>query len=170
MNKNPQEFFDKILELLSSDFNKKWTVDLITSHLISEEKPDIFSEPMIREQTKTDVKNSLLFLSSESLVLYNPYLETVCITTKGFVKIKSEGFQKEIKNKRLNTKLQRVTWISSIIAVVLSTVSFITTQCSANGVYTTSSNCNHSDETISVPQKMAGQPKRKALAEEHIPQ
>src|SRR5690554_1271426 len=169
MNANPQKFFDAILKLLSSDFNKAWTVRTITDHLMSQEKTDAYSESIIRKQTETDVKNSLLFLSNDSLTSYNPCQEIAYITTKGFVKIKTEGFQKEIKNKRLNIRLQRGTWISSIIAVVLSTGSFITTQCSANDVYTTSLNCSHNNETISVPQKRVGQSMRKALVEECIP-
>jgi len=104
MNEKPQKYFDDILKFLSRDYNRQYAVYEIVDHLMSQNKIKNHEKSMIREQTGTDVKNSLLFLSNDALVLYNPNFETVYITSKGFVKIKTEGFQKEIKNKRLNIR------------------------------------------------------------------
>lgn len=143
MDKNPAKFFDKILSVLSTDYNKSFSIEEIISKVYEKElkqngKKGI--EGFFNDiHYETNVINALMFLKSQGLVAFDEIEKISFINTSGFVKIKTEGFQNEIRNKNINLWLQRLTWFVAILTFILTL--FI--QCPKNIEPTNASNCNY---------------------------
>ncbi|WCM42943.1 hypothetical protein MG290_04495 [Flavobacterium sp. CBA20B-1] len=146
-----QADLDKILNLLITDFTKQFSILEITETVLKERyiKHNEIEQQMVYSLNTEYVESLLKFLSNEGLVYVNVN-KLYCITAKGFVKFKTETFQQEIDNKRLNIILQRSAWICSIVAVVISAIAFTTTMLFRSNK---SSNYIYKIETISIPQK-----------------
>lgn len=151
MKKKPQEDLDKILQLLNTDFTKQFSILDITEAVFRDnyKKQNEIYQNMTYALNTDYVESLLKFLNNEGLIQHNVN-QTYTITAKGFVKYKTETFQQEIYNKKLNIRLQRGAWICSVVAVVVSIVTLIYTiffhpNKSLNYTYKT--------QTISTPQK-----------------
>lgn len=151
MKKKPQADLDKILELLTTDFTKQFSILDITEAVF---KPRYIKHNEIYQKMtyalNTEYIESLLkFLNNEGLIQHNVN-QTYTITAKGFVKYKTETFQQEIYNKRLNIRLQRGAWVCSIVAVFVSLITLISTT-----LFDTNKSLNYTykNETISAPQE-----------------
>ena len=130
MDNNPAKFFDNILKFLSSDYNRIFTIEEVVLEVYKKQivennnnnnNSNIGLDGIFADKYyESNVLNAVMFLNSQGFVAYNEINKTVLINTKGFVKIKTEGFAKEIQNKEVNLWLQRSTWFCSIIALGLS--------------------------------------------------
>lgn len=151
MKHKPQVDLDKILLLLNTDFSKQFSILDITEAVFKDnyKKQNEIYQNMIYSLNTDYVESLLKFLDNEGLIQHNVN-QTYTITAKGFVKYKTETFQQEIYNKRLNVRLQRGAWICSIIAVAVSISALISTTLFHPNK---SSNCIYKIETISTPQK-----------------
>lgn len=121
MHKNPSKFLDVILKHLANDFNKSKNLNDLTILIFSKEiqKHHSITQGFIAEQYETDILNALLFLKNEKLVESNNNYDFY-ITTKGFIKYKTENFTQEIRNKTVNLWLQRLTWVCAFFALLIS--------------------------------------------------
>lgn len=167
MDKNPANFFDKILTFLSSDYNRSFTIDEIVNDVYKEEiVQNSKSSSGLKGLTadthyKSNVINAIMFLKSQGLVAYDEQKETAFINTKGFIKIKTEGFVKEIRNKKVNLWLQRGTWVASIIALSLSVYTiFFNSKNSCSATNVSNSDCKHQTKDAVLLQKDTIQLKR----------
>ena len=135
MTENPAKFFDDILKFLSSDYHRIFKLGEIHEHLYpedfdySDDLPDNFSELVTENKNSENIKNALMFLNKQGLIAANFNTDEYVINTAGFVKIKTRGFEGEIKREKTNNMLQRATWI------VLPIAGFITALCTAINLY-----------------------------------
>lgn len=126
MDRNPAKFFDGILNYLSTDYNKTFTIDEIIAKIYKKNiknnaKSSSGLDGLLADKYyKSNVINAVMFLHSQDLISYDEKDQTVFINTKGFVKIKTEGFVKEIRNKKVNLWLQRFSWFGAILAVSIT--------------------------------------------------
>ena len=121
MHNKPSKFLDTILKHLASDFNSSKNLKELTQSIFSKEiqKHPIISQGILKEQYETDVLNALLFLKNEKHVESSNNYDFY-ITTKGFIKFKTENFTQEIRNKVVNLWLQRLTWVCAFFALIIS--------------------------------------------------
>lgn len=124
MNENPAKYFDTILSFLASDYNRIFSVQEITEYLYPKEWEDLKKEKIFsgfpKQTLNVNIVNALIFLDNEKLVTYDNIVEQVFISTKGFIKIKTKGFEKEIKEAKLNQKLQIINQVMTPIIAVIS--------------------------------------------------
>jgi hypothetical protein len=125
MVSNPAKFLDKILTILSSHFNNFFDVEYLGKVIYKYPKSEIkngkivFNMPLTDEH-KINIINYLMFLNSEGLVTFDEKKEIAFINTKGFIKIKTESFVQEIRNKKINILLQRFAWVAAILAFIVT--------------------------------------------------
>lgn len=125
MPENPAKFFDEILTILSSNFNRSFLVDEIAVIIFDlplgkiKNGILIFDVPPTDEQI-TNLLNALLFLNKNALLVLTNNNREAYITTEGFIKIKTKGFHKEIKEKKFNNRLQRFAWIATPVAAIIT--------------------------------------------------
>lgn len=144
MKNNPAKYFDEILKFLSSDYNRVFTFEEVARKLYPRDFKDMESvkSPFKDDHKKLlfiDLANALMFLNKEGLLYYDLENKTVITSTAGFIKINTEGFSKEIKNKTVNLWLQRGTWVCSIVALFIS---FYSLSIKNSDESTNSANCN----------------------------
>ena len=140
MHNNPSKLLDGILKILADDFNSSKTINELTLKFFERElkKEEQFNLSVVIPQYETITLNALLFLLNEGFVSTKDN-NSFLITTKGFIKLKTESFSKEIKNKTVNLLLQRATWFCSITALFISVYNaFLKSENYSNTV----SNCN----------------------------
>lgn len=126
MINNPAKFFDDILKFLSSNYNKTVTFKEIHQHLFPDDfnytDDDPLEELHFDNSNENIIRDALNFLYKEGLVAVNLESDLYLINTAGFVKIKTQGFEGEIREKRLNIILQRFTWIVLPLAAIITTI------------------------------------------------
>lgn len=127
MNKDFAKSLDSILKAFTLDFNKEKSIDELVNILFEKEiktKPDNknYSATVFGKMFdfKDYTKYCLNFLKDENLIDYSEEKELVKIKSKGFLKIRTEGFYQKIKNDKRNLWLQRSVWISIIITLFLN--------------------------------------------------
>jgi hypothetical protein len=109
------KLFDNILKTLSNNYGKELSVLEIAKNIYpnyyfgKQEFP--FEITNVDNQHSKDIINSLNFLDTNGYVNLNVSLQKVSINTKGLIKIRTEGFQKEYNRIICNNILQRWTWI-----------------------------------------------------------
>ena len=123
MTETPAKYLDKILDFMANDFNKYHTIQEIQNHLTPIEFFGQKGLANFSEGNLVDLKNALYYLNQEKLVAWNNASE-IKLTYSGYIKIKTNSFQKEIKDKEINKWLQRIAWtlpiIISIAALIVS--------------------------------------------------
>ena len=125
--------FDKILETLSNNYGKELTVLEIAKKVYPEyyfgKNIFPFEVQNVEDKHSEDIINSLNFLDSNGYINLNVPLQKASINTKGLIKIRTEGFQREYNRRFWNTILQRWTWIilpiAGLIAAGISIANFI---------------------------------------------
>lgn len=130
MTKNPARFFDEILIFLSTDYNRIFNFNEIHEYLFPDDfKTKKFSEVDLKDTNAKNIKNALIFLNKQGLVAANRPKNQYFINTAGFLKIKTRGFEGQIKREKRNNILQRITWI------VLPLAGLITALCAGFSLY-----------------------------------
>ncbi|WP_291103711.1 MULTISPECIES: hypothetical protein [unclassified Flavobacterium] len=127
MTNNPAKYFDDILTLLSSNYNKTFTFEEVAKHLYPMDFKDMDSgtspfKDFHKHLLFSDLTNAFMFLNKEGLLSYNLDKELIIINTAGFVKIKTKGFVKEINDVKLNMVLQRIAWIATPILALITVI------------------------------------------------
>jgi hypothetical protein len=115
MIEKPAKYLDKILKILSEDFNKYHTVQQIKNKL---EPVSIFGQTgdvIFSEDLLLDLRKALHYLNSQNLIERDLHNGSFKLSFEGYIKIKTNSFSKEIKTKSINQTLQRLAWIVSII-------------------------------------------------------
>ncbi len=168
--KNYLKFLDSILRCFSDDYNNSKSVDdlkqFVFKNVLSKgydiNKPDKNLKRITEEVfTYTDyLKYGIEFLKQEGLITYDDTKrdseKSVRITSKGFNKIKTEGFYKKSKNDKINVWLQRSVWFSALATLCITLYTqFIRTKsdCICNTLYKTSTDCNHNIQSYPTPSK-----------------
>lgn len=121
----PAKYIDRILEILSEDYNHTYTIQEIQNkitpiQIFGEDGNVVFSPDLL-----IDLRQALGFLETKKLVqLFYPFEDAAKITFEGYLKLKTNSFSKEISEKKLNQTLQRIAWtipiIISIFALIIS--------------------------------------------------
>ena len=157
MHKKPAKFFDSILKLLCSEYNKSFTIDEIVKVVYKKELLTISKSNKLDSlfddvSFKSNVINAVMFLKQDGLIAYNSESEIVFINTKGFLSHKTETFTRQINNKTINLFLQRISWVCAVFALFVSLwVAFIKDTNSNPPTILLNCNCNHSNlPTVSV--------------------
>ena len=124
MSEKPTKYLDRILSFMAKDFNKYYTIQELQNHLTPIELFGQKGPVTFAEGNLIDLKNALYYLKDEKLVAWNN-AEEIKLTYSGYIKIKTNSFEKEIKDKEINKWLQRIAWtipiIISIVALIVST-------------------------------------------------
>ena len=125
MINKPDKYLDKILEILSEDFNRRYSVQEIQNkiteiQIFGKNGNVIFSPDLL-----ADLREALTFLESRKMVkLFIPFEDDVKLTFEGYLKLKTNSFSKEVSEKYLNLILQRIAWtipiLISILALIIS--------------------------------------------------
>lgn len=128
MIEKPAKYLDKILEILSEDFNRRYSSQEIQNRITPIEMFGENGNVVFSPDILVDLREALVFLESKNLVqLFNPFEDTVKITFEGYLKLKTNSFSKEISEKYLNQTLQRIAWtipiFISILALIISIAS-----------------------------------------------
>lgn len=115
MNKKPEKYLDKILNILAENFGQNFTVtelmNIINSKKNNREKVDMYLPEQLIE-----IRTALTFLASENLIRYKTENNgEVTLLYEGYLKIRTNSFSKEISDKSINKTLQRLAWIVPII-------------------------------------------------------
>ena len=155
--KNYPRFLDSILKCFTEDYKESKTIDQIKKIVFKDEiskgydldTPDENVDRLSDEVfTYTEyLIFALSFLHNDNLVVFDEKNNSVTITTKGFFKIKTEGFEKKISNDRINLNLQRAVWVSILLTFSITIYNSFkkTSSCSC----TTSKNCSYNTPTQS---------------------
>lgn len=131
--KNPALLLDEILRTLCKTYNENIHYELLGKIVYKYPKSGVdnknmltFSVPLKKEHD-SELLNVLSYLLNEKLITTDNNLN-IGITASGFIKIKTKGFQAEIREKKVNNYLQRVAWIvtpiASIITVIIALYNF----------------------------------------------
>ncbi len=132
--KNFPTFLDTILYAFTKDYNVPKSLDELTEIVFKKEiskgyninNPDenlkrltneIFNYPKYLEY-------ALDFLNQEGLVYFDKTKrnneKSIIITSKGFFKIRTQGFAEKIKTDKYNLRLQRTVWYSALATLVIT--------------------------------------------------
>lgn len=165
---NFPKFLDKILSAFSEDYNIPKSLDELTQIVFKSQidkgydldKPDENLKTLTNELFTYPeyLKYALDFLSQENLINYNKSArndeKSITITSKGFFKIKTEGFEKKIKNDKINIRLQRAVWFSALLTVGITIYTqLIKTKTSCNSFSKTSTDCIYNVQSYPIPHK-----------------
>lgn len=101
---------------MGKDFNKYYNIQEIQNHLKSINLFDQKELVHFSDDNLMELKNAFYFLNQENLVAWNDN-RNIIITYKGYIKIKTNGFEKEI-----NKWLQRIAWT---IPIIISTTALL---------------------------------------------
>lgn len=124
MHKNPAKYFDEILKVLAKDYDNSFTFEELArkiypkKYFISIPNGKFDFNESVNDKLILNLTNALKFLNNEKLVYANFNDKSVCISTSGFIKIKTKGFEKEILDLKINFFLQRFAWIVTPIAAL----------------------------------------------------
>lgn len=126
----PAHYLDSILKLLASDFNKKFNivdiqVKLNPIRIFKGDTSETYQTYHSPEEL-SPLNHALNYLCEEGLIHKIGY--EYSISFKGYIKIKTKGFAKELLEKSTNTVLQRSAWIIPIIISSISLFIFLTTK------------------------------------------
>ena len=164
--KNYPGFLDSILSAFSEDYNNSKSFDELKSIVFKNEisegydlnKPDENLKRFTTELfTYSDyLKYGLIFLKQEGLINFDESKRDnekgISITSNGFFKIKTQGFEDKINNDKEVIRLQSRTLIVAIFSLIVSVISVILTAYFSNktngnennnNVFKNVSNCNH---------------------------
>lgn len=134
MTDNPAKYFDAILKFLSTDYNRIFTFNEVLNELHKDkrdpnDKAAMIFDVEIEPSENLNFLNALMFLQKQGLVWYSLTETLICIETAGYIKIKTKGFNKEIKEAKKNLRYQRMSQIASptisLIALIISILSLI---------------------------------------------
>lgn len=128
--------FDNILKTLSKNYGKELSVleiakNIYPNYYFGKQKFP-FEISNVDDQHSIDIINSLNFLDSKGYVNLNIPQQMTSINTKGLMKIKTEGFQKEYKRRFWNTILQRWTWVILPLAGIITAICAVFNLCHCN--------------------------------------
>ena len=132
MTDNPAQFFDQILKYLSTDYNKIFTFQELSNNLPKSKVIDdntieaLANISLIAERDKTNLINSLEFLNSEKLIKWSISQQKLIITSKGFIKIKTKGFEKEASEIEWDRKY---TIFNNVVTPLIALLAFILSIC-----------------------------------------
>ena len=131
---NFPKYLDDILLSFSNDLDQTKSINELTKIVFKKEvskkydlnKP-IENSRMLGNEVHTYpsyLRYALDFLHQEGYVVFD-YTKradekSVYVTTKGFYKIRTEGFAKKIKNDRRKTCLQIAVWITALITFCIT--------------------------------------------------
>ena len=169
---NFPHFLDSILLAFSEDYNNSKSLDKLKSIVFKEEllKGYDLNEPDENlKRISTEIftyseylKYGLDFLNQEGLISYDNIKrdneDSIKITSNGFFKIKTQGFESKIKDDKELINLQKNTFKVAILSLIVSIISvcvstYFSTKTTENEIYNnvskTSSNCNHKNEISS---------------------
>lgn len=115
MNNKPAKYLDDILKILAKDFGKSLSIQEIQNQLtpikIFGKKGDVqFSLDLL-----ADSQHAIEYLKKLGLVFIIIADGRIILTYEGFMKIKTNSFSKEVRDKSANQFLQRLAWIAPII-------------------------------------------------------
>jgi hypothetical protein len=131
---NFPKYLDDILLSFSNDLNRYKSVRQLTGIVFKKEvskkydlsKP-IENSTMLGNELFTYpsyIRYALEFLHREDYVIFDNTKrddeESVIITSKGFYKIKTEGFAKKIRNDKRKSHLQFAVWITALITFCIT--------------------------------------------------
>lgn len=167
---NFPKLLDSILLAFSEDYNSLKSLDELKQIVFKDVLGKGYSLSHLDENIKIlgkeiftsseYLKYGLNFLSQEGLIIFDISKrddeKSIKITSNGFFKIKTQGFEAKINNdkelielQKTTLKVARISLIVSIISVFVST--YFSTKTNGNEIYNniskTSSNCNHKTET-----------------------
>ena len=120
MNSKPVQYLDNILKILAKDFDKSLSIQEIQNELTPVEifgkKGNVqFSIDLLK-----DSQDAIKYLQKLGLVFVNPNDSKVILTYEGLIKIKTNSFSKEVRDKSANQFLQRLAWIAPIIISLIA--------------------------------------------------
>lgn len=165
---NFPKFLDRILLAFSNDYNKEKSLDELIQIVFKSQIANGYDlkKPDKNLKTITDelftypeyLEYALDFLNQENLINYNKSArsdeKSITITSKGFFKIKTEGFAKKIKNDKFNIRLQRAVWFSALLTVGITIYTqLIKTKTVCNSFSKTSKDCIHNVQSYPIPHK-----------------
>lgn len=123
---NPAELFDEILKTLTKDYNEPVSLNDLGKVVYKypksgvDKKGNLTMEVPLTKRQHSELLNVLSFLYNEKLIAFDKQKETAGITASGFIKIKTKSFQDEIEEKRINNCLQRIAWIVTPLAAIIT--------------------------------------------------
>jgi len=129
MNENPFKFFDAILEILSDNYNTKYSLEELTIIVHPATNKNLATKIVQQKKNEDDVMNALMFLNSEGLVALDIVNRQTIINTKGLIKIRTKGFEEEFlenkKSRRIQIYNQIATPIIATIALIVGIINLI---------------------------------------------
>lgn len=138
-HENFPKFLDSVLLAFSDDYNKSKSIEELKIIVFKDELSKGYSLDKPDENLQK-LANSLFtyieyleyalnFLAQEGLVNYDESKrkdeKSITITSKGFFKIKTEGFAKKIKSDKKVIKLQKNTLKVAIFSLIVSVISVL---------------------------------------------
>ncbi|WP_316633490.1 hypothetical protein [uncultured Flavobacterium sp.] len=115
MNNKPAKYLDNILKILAKDFGKSLSIQEIQNQLtpikMFGQKGDVQFSPDLL----VDLQHAIAYLVKLDLIIIIIGDGRIILTYEGFMKIKSNSFSKEVRDKSANQFLQRLAWILPII-------------------------------------------------------
>lgn len=115
MNNKPVKYLDNILKILAKDFGKSLSIQEIQNKLTPIEIFGKTGNVQFSLDLLTDSQHAIEYLRKLGLVFITPSDGKVMLTYEGFMKIKTNSFSKEVRDKSANQFLQRLAWIAPII-------------------------------------------------------
>ena len=138
---NYPKFLDSILKAFSEDYNKELSLNDLKSVVFKNYLNKGYSLGDLDKNLEILVKETftysdyliygLNFLEKEELIIYDKSktdrTKSINITSKGFNKIKTEGFEEKILNDKKVIKLQKDTLITAKFSLIVSVIALIIT-------------------------------------------
>lgn len=115
MNNKPAKYLDNILKILAKDFGKSLSIQEIQNQLTPVKMFGKKGNVQFSLDLLADSQQAIEYLRKLSLVLITIGDGKVMLTYEGFMKIKTNSFSKEIRDKSANQILQRLAWILPIV-------------------------------------------------------
>ena len=115
MNDKPAKYLDKILKILAKDFGKSLSIQEIQNELTPLEIFGKTGNVQFSVDLLADSQHAIGYLRKLDLVFITSGDGRVMLTYEGFMKIKTNSFSKEVRDKSANQFLQRLAWIAPII-------------------------------------------------------
>ncbi|UGS22916.1 hypothetical protein [Flavobacterium channae] len=120
MNSKPAQYLDKILEILAKDFGKSFSIQEIQNELTPIELFGKKGNVLFSSDLLVDSQHAIEYLRKLDLVIISPGDGKVTLSYEGFMKIKTNSFSKEVRDKSANQFLQRLAWILPIIISLIA--------------------------------------------------
>ena len=118
--KNPAKYLDKILEVLAENFGTPMTTQEIQNIITPVNIFGIPGNVTFGSSLLIDIQHAFIYLEKLDLISINPSDHKINLTFEGYIKIKTSGFAKEIRDKSVNKTLQRIAWIVPIMISILA--------------------------------------------------